>query len=210
MTPTQPDTEDLLRKADDGDRAARDRLLQRHRGRLSKMVALRLDRRLAARVDASDVVQEVLAEADRKLERYLRERPLPFYPWLRQLAAEHLLVLHRRHVKAARRSVRREQPDVVGLPDESAVRLAELLVTSATGPTQRVLRAEMCARVRAALSRLAEADREVLTLRHLEELSVADTAAVLDLTPAAVKMRQLRALTKLRALLDDNGGEVRS
>jgi RNA polymerase sigma-70 factor (ECF subfamily) len=202
MTPTRPDTEELLRQASQGDADARGRLLARHRSRLRKMVAWRLDRRLAARVDPSDIVQEVLAEADRKLERYLREPPLPFLPWLRQLAWEHLTTLHRRHVRAQKRSVRREEPGVLALPDESAAELAGRLVDSASSPTQHVVRQELRQRVRAALAQLPERDREVLVLRHLEELSVADTAAVLGINPGAAKVRHLRALQRLRALLD--------
>src|SRR5438874_11870195 len=106
MTPAPPDTDALLAQAAAGDADARGRLLGRHRERLARMVACRLDRRLLARIDPSDVVQEVLVEADRKLERYLSDRPLPFYPWLRQLAWEHLVTLHRRHVRAQKRSVR--------------------------------------------------------------------------------------------------------
>src|SRR5215472_4624168 len=172
MPPAQPDTDELLRQASQGNRDAPDRLLARHRDRLRKMVACRLDRRLLARVDPSDVVQEVLVEASRKLTRYLRERPLPFYPWLRQLAWEHLAVLHRRHVKAQKRSVRCEGPGVLALPDESAAELAARLVTSATSPSQRLLRQELRERVQQALRRLPERDREVLVLRHLEQLSV--------------------------------------
>jgi DNA-directed RNA polymerase specialized sigma24 family protein len=88
MTRAQPDTEELLRRVDAGDGQARGALLQRHRIRLKRLIALRLDPRLAARVDPSDVVQEALAEADRRLDRYIQERPLPFYPWLRQLVQD--------------------------------------------------------------------------------------------------------------------------
>src|SRR5262245_8049497 len=113
-----PDTEQLLAQASHGDAAARSQLLQRHRGRLKRMVAVRADPRLAARVDPSDVVQETLAEANARLDAYLRDRPLPFYPWLRQLAQQRLIDLHRRHVRARRRSVTREEVD---LPDRSAL-----------------------------------------------------------------------------------------
>src|SRR4051794_11198000 len=107
----EPDTELLLDRAAGagGDADARNRLLQRHRDRLKRMVAVRSDPRLAARVDPSDVVQEALADAAGKLDGYLRDRPLPFYPWLRRLAAERLVALHRRHVQARRRSVTREE-----------------------------------------------------------------------------------------------------
>src|SRR5918911_4775541 len=100
MPTRPPDTEELLERSAAGDRDARGELLQRHRGRLKRMVAVRLDRRLAARVDPSDVVQETLAEAAAKLDGYLRTRPLPFYPWLRRLAQNRMADLYRRHVRA--------------------------------------------------------------------------------------------------------------
>jgi RNA polymerase sigma-70 factor (ECF subfamily) len=209
MTPAQPDTDELLRQAGRGDQGAREGLLARHRDRLRKMVAWRLDRRLAARVDPSDVVQEVLLEASRKMDRYLRERPLPFFAWLRVLAGEHLAALHRRHVRARGRSVLREEPGLLNLPDESAAELAARLVTASTGPTQQVLREELRQRVRQALELLPERDREILVLRNLEQLSVADTAEVLGISPGAAKVRHLRALERLRGLLDDKDQEGR-
>src|SRR3954462_4378591 len=109
MARDEPGTDHLLENASPGDDGARQRLLGRPRGRLRRMVAVRLDRRLAARVDPSDVVQETLAEAARRLDAYLRDRPLPFSPWLRRLAADRLAVIHRRHVRAANRAVGREE-----------------------------------------------------------------------------------------------------
>ena len=202
MTTEQPDTEDLLRQAEQGDLGARDGLLARHRDRLRKMIAWRIDRRLATRVDPSDVVQEVLLEASGKMDCYLRDRPLPFFPWLRSLAGEHLVVLHRRHVRTKGRSVLREEGGLLNLPDESVAELAARLVTSSTSPTQQVLRQELRERVRQALAGLSERDREILVLRNLEQLSVADTAAVLEISAGAVKVRHLRALERLRLLLD--------
>lgn len=208
MTNIESDTEKLLNQVGQGDQEARGRLLARHRDRLRNMVAVRLDRRLAPRIDASDVVQEVLAEANRKLDRYLHDRPLPFLPWLRQLAWEHLAALHRRHVRARKRSILLEDPGVLALPDESAAQLAQRLVDSASNPHRRLLREELQQRIREAVRRLPERDREVLVLRHLEQLSVADTAAVLGLSAGAVKVRHVRALSRLRDLLDEvSGGE---
>ncbi len=201
MKTPPPDTDELLRLAEHGDAGAREGLLARHRDRLRKMIAWRIDRRLAARVDPSDVVQEVLLEASGKMDRYLRERPLPFFPWLRALAGERLVTLHRRHIRSRGRSVLREEPGLLDLPDESAAELAARLVTSSTSPTQRALRHEQRERVQQALGRLAERDREVLVLRNLEQLSVADTAEVLQISAGAVKVRHLRALERLRALL---------
>ncbi|HEY7309959.1 MAG TPA: sigma-70 family RNA polymerase sigma factor [Gemmataceae bacterium] len=206
MTPASPDTDELLARTAHGDRAARDQLITRHRTRLRKMVAYHLDRRLRARVDPSDVVQEVLAEASRKLPDYLRQRPLPFYPWLRQMAETHLIDLRRRHLVAQKRSIHREEPGVLALPDESAAELASRLVTSATSPSQRLLREEARQRVQTALGQLSPRDRQVLELRHLEQLSVAETAAVLGISEGAVKTRHVRALQRLRGLLDDLGG----
>src|SRR5690349_9237495 len=116
--------EELMARAAQGDQTAAGQLLERHRSRLRRMVALHMDRRLAARLDTSDVVQEALADAVRKLPDYLHDRPLPFYPWLRQLAWERLIQLHRRHLHAQQRSVAREEHGAAPLPDESALELA--------------------------------------------------------------------------------------
>jgi len=145
------DTEQLLDQASTGDPGAREQLLVRHRARLRQMVASRLDRRLAARVDPSDVVQEALADAAGKLSDYLRRRPLPFYPWLRKLAWQRLVDLHRRHVRAKSRSVTREAGRVLPLADESAVQLADRMLAKGAGPMSNLLQAELRSRVRAAL-----------------------------------------------------------
>jgi RNA polymerase sigma-70 factor (ECF subfamily) len=194
------DTEHLLQRVAVGDTAACDALLERHRGRLRRMVAVRFDLRLAARVDPSDVVQETLAEAAAQLRRYLEERPLPFYPWLRQLAQRRLIDLHRRHVQARRRTVTREEAGG-GLPDRSALALAERLFGRPSSPSARLHRQERRDRVRAALAALPEPDREVLVLRILEGLPTRETAVVLQISEVAVRSRQVRALERLKALL---------
>jgi RNA polymerase sigma-70 factor, ECF subfamily len=114
-----PDTEELLARASAGDEDARAALLQRHRRRLCDAIALRMDRRLAARLDPSDVVQEALTEAARQMDDHLKRRPLPFYPWLRQVALNKLSDQHRRHVRAQRRNVTREERPICSLPDDS-------------------------------------------------------------------------------------------
>jgi len=197
---TTPDTEHLLERVAAGDRAARDQLLQRHRRRLRRMVAVRFDPRLAARVDPSDVVQETLAEAAANLARYLQERPLPFYPWLRQIAQRRLIELYRRHVQARRRSVTREAGPT-GLPDHSALALVDRLFARTSSPSAGLRRQERRDQVRAALAALPEQDREVLVLRILEALPTRETAAVLGISEVAVRSRQVRALDRLRALL---------
>jgi RNA polymerase sigma-70 factor (ECF subfamily) len=201
MTPASHDTDQLLQRSQAGDRHARGVLLQRHRRRLRHMVALHLDRRLAARLDPSDVVQEILAEADRRLDDYLRRRPLPFYPWLRQLAFDRLAAAHRHHVRAERRSVTREDGEPLGLPGGSALQLADRLLASGLCPSEACRREELRDRVRGALAALTESDREVVVLRYLEQLTAREVGAILGVGEAAAKKRALRALQRLRALL---------
>ena len=198
------DTEQLIRRAARGDREAVDGLLARHRDRLRRMVAVRMDNRLAARVDPSDIVQEALTEASQKLPDYLKQQRLPFYPWLRQLAWKRLIGEHRRHVGAKGRSVTREEHDEIVLPDHSAVQLAARLLASGTSPSVRMMRKELRAEVQQLLSQMSAPDREVLVLRYLEQLSVAETAAVLGMTVDGVKSRQRRALERFSNLLADH------
>jgi RNA polymerase sigma-70 factor, ECF subfamily len=193
------DTEGLIQRAVEGDEAAGGQLLARHRERLRRMVAVRMDRRLLTRVDPSDVVQEALADAARKLPEYLLQQPLPFYPWLRRLAWERLVKLYHRHIAAGKRSVTRETCGP--LPDESALELARCVLAPGPSPCDQAVLAELRDRVRVALAQLSERDREVLVLRYLEQLSTAEIAAVLGATTGAVKVRHLRALERIRNLL---------
>jgi RNA polymerase sigma-70 factor (ECF subfamily) len=206
MALNPPDTEQLLEQAGRGDGAAREQLLTRHRDRLRRMVALRLDRRLASRVDPSDIVQESLVEAHQRLSEYLCDRPLPFYAWLRQFAWERVAKQYERHVRAQRRSVTREEAPP--LPDDSVVQLAHRLIGSATSPSRHLIREELRDRVRVALGCLKPSDREVLVLRYLEGLSNAEAAGVLGIAENTAGMRHLRALERLRARLGDHDGEA--
>src|SRR5262245_13670104 len=202
--PYQPETEELIERAARGEDAARHELLIQHRDRLKRMVAAHLDRRLAARVDPSDIVQEALLDAYRELSDYLRHRPLPVYPWLRQLAWERLLKWHRAHIQVQKRSVGREEPWDQALPEESAVRLAQRLIAAGTSPSRRLLRDELRQRVRAALEAMSPRDREILVMRHLEAMSAAEIAASLGITERAAKARHTRALERLRGLLSED------
>jgi RNA polymerase sigma-70 factor, ECF subfamily len=206
MALASPDSDELLNRVSRGDESAKGPLLDRHRQRLRQMVAIRLDRRLQARIDPSDVVQDALGEAAGKLSRYAAQRPLPFYPWLRQIAWERIIQLHRRHIRAGRRSVVREQFGLP-LPDESASALADRLIVAGSSPSGRLHRAEQRNRIQNTLAQLSEPDREVLVLRYLEHLSTREIAAVLNLTESGVKARQLRALRRLRATMDDDSAE---
>jgi RNA polymerase sigma-70 factor (ECF subfamily) len=197
MTDLLSKTQVLIDRAHGGDEAARQQLLEHYRDYLRRMVAVRLDRRLAARVDASDVVQETLVEAARRLDDYLRERPLPFYGWLRQLAGERIVDTHRRHVTTQRRSVTLEHRDLA-LPDASADDLVRRLFADNTSPSNHVMRQERHERLKRALASLPQRDREVLVMRHLEQLSTTEIAAMLEISEPAVKSRLLRALIRMR------------
>src|SRR5947208_12489269 len=125
MLPNTPETQELLDQAKKGDNHAADQLLARHREPVRRMIDLRLDPAIAARVDASDVVQEVLIEASRRLDDYLRDGTMPFHLWLRHLAQDHLIDAHRRHRQAQKRGVDREQPLVpAAFADRSSIELA--------------------------------------------------------------------------------------
>lgn len=204
--PHAGDTETLLRLAAAGDSSAAGELLQRSRRPLKKLFRLWMHPRLAARVDPSDAVQETLLLTAKRLPVYLRDRPLPFHLWLRQLGWEQLLQLHRRHLFAKKRSVRREHSPGPLLPDESARILSKRLVHSESSPHGKMVRDELTQQVRRALRRLGERDREILVLKHLEERSTKEISILLAISEAAVKVRHFRAVRRIRDLLenDDN------
>jgi RNA polymerase sigma-70 factor, ECF subfamily len=143
-----------------------------------------------------------------RLDDYLRERPLPFYPWLRQFAWDCLLQLHRRHIAAHRRSVTREEVWQPGLSSESVLRLSRRLVAHGTSPNSKLIRQELRDRLEGALAKLSSNDREVLVMRNLEQMSAAEIAAVLGIKEGTVRVRHLRALERLRSLLDFEGEEL--
>ena len=203
MAPNDPETVELMQRAERGDSSAGAMLLSRHRGRLRRMVAVRLDPRVRVRVDPSDVVQEALVEASRKLPMYLRKQPIPLYPWLRQIAWERLVSLSDRHIKVQKRSINREARADMALPDGSVMQLVSLLADSGTSPSGQYLRKEMQERVQAALQVMKPTDREVLVMWYLEQLSPSEIAAVLDLTESGIKSRHRRALVRLTSVLSD-------
>jgi RNA polymerase sigma-70 factor (ECF subfamily) len=196
-----PATEDLLRRIEGGDTQAVDQLLEAHRERLRAMVSLRMDRRLAARVDASDIVQDTFLDAAARLPEFARCRPAPFYLWLRQLAWQRLIDLFRRHVGAQSRSVDQEVAAAWPLSDESTSRLAEQLADRGASPSGRAIAEELRARVQEALAKLAPADRELLVLRYVEQLSPSELAITMGVTERTLRTRHRRALERLGELL---------
>jgi RNA polymerase sigma-70 factor, ECF subfamily len=201
--PDSAQTRTLLEQAEAGDERACERLLERHRAALREFVELRLDPRLRARLDASDVVQDAQLEALRRFPDYLRRRPMPFRLWLRKTAYERLLMLRREHVDAGRRAVGRE----ARLPERSSLALAERLLARESSPSRQADRAELARRVQKALAQLSEADRDILLMRNYEGLSYEDAGCILGLDPAAARKRHGRALLRLHRLLSDVGPE---
>jgi RNA polymerase sigma-70 factor (ECF subfamily) len=202
MWPNTPETQELLDRARRGESAAVEQLLAAHRDALRRMIDLRLDPALAGRLDASDVVQDVLLEASQRLSDYLRKPAMPFHLWLRHIARDHVIDAHRRHRVAKRRSLDREQPMLpAGLADRSSVELAARFLDPERTPASAAMQHELERRLRTALAALSEDDREVIYMRHFEQLSNQDAAAALGLTEAAASMRYLRALRRLRVLL---------
>jgi RNA polymerase sigma-70 factor (ECF subfamily) len=193
----------LLEAAGRGDRSALEQLLESYRVQLRQAIALRLPWRLSARIDPSDVVQETMVEATRRFDQYLKSRRIAFYPWLRRLAADQLAVAQRKHFGAQERSVSREEVRLSDLSDTSWNALADCLASSITGPLARLVHQEARHRVLTALASLTDIDREVLVLRFLEDLSVTEAAQVLDISDAALKMRQLRAVQRLQRAVGD-------
>jgi RNA polymerase sigma-70 factor (ECF subfamily) len=200
-TPENAETNELLAQARAGHVRAFDQLLDRYRSYLIQMVKLRLDPRLQTRVDASDVVQEAQLEASRRMDSYLKEQPMPFRLWLRQLVHDRLLMLQRSHVGAARRTVRRE----VALPEQSSLMFARQYMSPSSTPSEKASRQELVRQVRHALAGLSEADREILLMRTFEGLSFEEVALMLGIEPPAARKRHGRALLRLHKLLSEAG-----
>jgi RNA polymerase sigma-70 factor (ECF subfamily) len=210
MWPDAGETDRLLGEVERERPSARDELWERYREPLRRMVSLRLDPALGRRIDASDVVQEVLLKASQRLADYLRHPDIPFHLWLRQIARDHMIDAHRRHRQAGKRSLDRErypaaaEAGTSGFADRSSFDLAAQLRDPAPTPAAEALRAELQGRFQAALRKLDSDDREVILLRHFEQLSNSETARALRLSEAAAGMRHLRALRRLRAILGES------
>jgi RNA polymerase sigma-70 factor (ECF subfamily) len=207
MWPDAEETQRLLDQVGAADAAAAEELWERHRPALRRMVGLRLGPAIQQRVDASDVVQDVLLKASRRLRDYLRDPVMPFHLWLRQIARDQVIDAHRRHQGAGKRSLQRER-SLAGsglssaFADRSSLDLAAQLRDPGLTPAAHALRQELQERFAGALEELDDDDREVILLRHFEQFTNSETARVLGLSEAASGMRHLRALRRLRTILD--------
>ncbi len=203
MWPNREQTDELLDDAREEKAGAVDKLLDGFRGPLRRVIQLRLDPVLARRVDASDIVQDVLIEATQRLRDYLKNPAMPFPLWLRHLAQDRIIDTHRRHRLAQRRSVDREQ--TIAKPawadDESSANLVAQLIDTERTPASEAIQQELAQRLTSAIDQLAEDDREIILMRHTEQMSNQDVASCLGLTEAAASMRYLRSLRRLRQVL---------
>ncbi len=192
----------LVDQAAGGDDSAWERLMALHRARLRRMVALRLDRRLQGRVDPSDVIQEASIDAARRLPEYAKNPTMPFYLWLRFLAGQRLMEQHRRHLGAQARDAGREISLYRGaFPETTTADLAAHFLGKLSTPSQAAIRIEQKIRLQEALNTLEPIDREILALRHFEQLNNGETAEVLGLDKSAASKRYARALVRLKDVL---------
>jgi RNA polymerase sigma-70 factor (ECF subfamily) len=205
MWPEIDQTLELLQLAGQGDVAAVNQLMDRHRDALRQVIRMRLDQKIQRRIDVSDIVQEVLVEANRRLLDYIENPAMTFRLWLRQIAQDRIIDAHRRHRVSAKRSVDREQS--LAAPrgyDQSSIQLAGLLSDHNLTPEAAALQQEMARRVEDAISQLDDNDSEIIVMRHYEHLSNQEIAQALKLTEPAASMRYLRAIRRLKTVLQDD------
>lgn len=203
MHSTSDSTARLLTRAQQGDLSVAGDLFARHWDRLRRMVELRIDRRLQGRLDPSDVLQEAWADFAQTLPEYVRNPAAPFYLWLRFLTGRKLRALHRRHLGARMRDAGREVSlERRAVPPASSITMAERLLGPLSSPSQAAIRHERQAHVRKILGELKPLDREVLILRHFEQLTNQETAQVLEIGETTASNRYVRALERLREGLE--------
>jgi RNA polymerase sigma-70 factor (ECF subfamily) len=198
---------ELLQHAAGGDEQAFKRLFFRYRDRLKRMVRLRLSRRLQGRVDDSDILQEAYIEICKRLPKYAQAPEMPFFLWLRHMTGLKLIEVHRRHLGTQMRDADREVSlHRGGLPEADSVSLAAQLLGKLTTPSQAAIKAETRIYVQEALNRMDPIDREVLALKHFEQLSTSEIAKVLGMSKAGAGSRYLRALKRLKEVLSQVPG----
>jgi RNA polymerase sigma-70 factor, ECF subfamily len=198
--------EEMIARLESGDEHAFVQLFSQYRDRLKRMLEFRMDRRLRTREDPSDIVQEVYLDAYQRMRHYLRRPELSFYVWLRQLTTQRLIDVHRRHLLAGIRDVKQEVAVFAHGNAATSASMAIQLAAHLATPSQLAMRAELIAQIEAALEGMDEIDREIIALRHFEELRNVEVAEVLGLKEAAASNRYMRALAKLRTVLEQLPG----
>lgn len=179
------------------DRSGFNEILIKYRNRLKKVISMRINLQLQGRLDASDIIQDAYVEASRTLDAYLEDPKIPVYLWLRHLVGEKLIQAHRFHLCAKKRQADREVSIHAKMPSANSHSIAAQLVGGISTPSQAAIRNENKRLLMEALDKMDDIDREVLVLRHFEQLTGRETAIVLDMGHEAVKKRYIRALEKL-------------
>jgi RNA polymerase sigma-70 factor, ECF subfamily len=202
MNDPPSETVSLIERLRAGDRGALAELFQQHRDRLRRMVELRLDARLQGRIDASDVLQDGFLDLAKRVDSYLSDPRLPAFLWMRLVVSDRLAMIHRHHLGTRMRDVSQEVSFYRDpLPQASSAALAAMLLGRLTSPSNAAIRAEQILQVQEAVNSLEPLDREIVALRHFEQLTRAETAVVLGITEEAGAKRYIRALKKLKAIL---------
>jgi RNA polymerase sigma-70 factor (ECF subfamily) len=201
--PPSEETPELVNRVIRGDTDALSELFAIHRPRLWRMVNFRIDARLKGRIDADDILQEAWMRAIDRIDSFLRDASRSTFIWFRMIVTQTMVDLHRRHVGAQKRSAAKEHSIHGGWSsDSTSVSLARHLLGHLSSPSAAVMRAELSSQLETALSTMSDIDREVLALRHFEELSNSETALVLEMSEQAASARYVRALARLRHVLE--------
>lgn len=202
MSSVHADTEKLLARLAEGDESALEALFSRMRDKLRRMVHFRLDPRLAGRIDEDDVLQEAWLDAVQRIDSFRPDSETSVFVWLRRIVGQTMVDLHRRHLGAQMRAADQEIRLAQRGPSANSATMSALLVASLTSPSGAAMRAEANASLAEAIDAMDPTDREVVMLRHFEELGNDEVAAVLDLTRSTASYRYIRALAKLKQVLD--------
>ena len=193
---------ELVNQVIQGDESALAKLFTRHRDRLWRMVTFRMDPRLHGRVDADDVLQEAWLNAVQRIDHFLRDASRSIFVWFRIIVNQTLVDIHRRHLGTKKRDASRDYSIDSGWSAAStSVSLSFHLLGHLTSPSRAALRAELTEQLDAALAGMSEIDREVLALRHFEELTNRETAQALDISEQAASVRYMRALGRLKHII---------
>jgi RNA polymerase sigma-70 factor (ECF subfamily) len=195
----------LVERVRGGDRNALGELFEQYRSRLLRLVRIRMDRRVAGRIDPADVLQEAYLEATSRIDEYFREPKTSLFLWLRFLTVQQLIRHHRRHLGVQARGAGRELSlHHATLPGATSADLAAQLLGKYTTPSQAAIRAELKMRLEDALNAMEPIDREVLAMRHFEQLTNVEVAEVLSIKESAASNRYVRAVKRLKEILDQN------
>lgn len=198
MSTQEQDENDLIQKAQNGDLEALAQVFEINRERLKRMIRMRMSERVRPRVAVSDVLQEAYVDLAQQLGNYAKDPKLPFFLWMRRVTGLRLAKVHREHLGQQIRDVNRERRLDVAIPDASAVYMANQLSGHFTSVSEKAMRNENELRMQAAIEQVSETDREILAMRHVEQLTNSEIAVLLEISESAATNRYVRAIRKLK------------